>query len=277
MRNENKIINLIRAVYMPFVYQLIGVLANTLVMEVLSQFFLLTGRAENFTDAYQMALPIYHAHYLLVLVTAALITIPVCLNLLRQDTRKRAVQEGASQGANGWLSWSLLLILGMSSCIALNYWIELSGLMRLFPGYGEVAGTLYSGNLAEEILAIVIAAPVVEELLFRGIVYGRMRDVMAKKWAMAASAIFFGIYHGNVVQGIYAFCIGLLLVYVYERFHTIKAPVLFHAAANGISVFLTEFADIQSLDNPFMVKLWAALICTIAGAASLWGIHKSMK
>lgn len=45
----------------------------------------------------------------------------------------------------------------------------------------------------------------------------------------------------NVVQGIYAFLLGILLAWICEKYQTIWAPILFHAAANLLSVICTEW------------------------------------
>lgn len=68
-----------------------------------------------------------------------------------------------------------------------------------------------------EIVSAVIAAPLLEELLFRGMIYKRLRDLCSAKTAILVSAAFFGIFHGNLVQFVYAFIIGIMLAFVYEK------------------------------------------------------------
>lgn len=81
------------------------------------------------------------------------------------------------------------------------------------------------------------------------------------KAAVIVSALFFGAFHGNLVQFVYAFIIGLMLAYVYEKFKTIWAPVIFHIGANLISVLITEFMP-QSM-NDAAVILGAMLISMV--------------
>ena len=50
----------------------------------------------------------------------------------------------------------------------------------------------------------------------------------------------FGLYHGNFLQTVYAFALGLLMIYVYERFHTLLAPILFHIGSNALGILMTE-------------------------------------
>ncbi|MDE5597487.1 MAG: CPBP family intramembrane metalloprotease, partial [Lachnospiraceae bacterium] len=71
-----------------------------------------------------------------------------------------------------------------------------------------------------------------EEVVFRCVIYNRMKKHMPVIAAMILSALLFGIYHGNAVQALYGFCMGMLIVYTYERFGYFFYAFLFHAAAN---------------------------------------------
>ncbi len=163
------------------------------------------------------------------------------LFMIRKDRFKEAGEIGVTRYKNAtWLQWILIPLLGIISCTVLNNLIGISGISELFPGFSELAELLYVGNLFLEILTMVIVAPLVEEIVFRGLAYRRMKRY-CKPWIAAIiSALLFGLYHMNVVQGVYAFFLGLLLIVVYEKFKSLWAPILFHAAANMFSIFLSE-------------------------------------
>lgn len=74
-------------------------------------------------------------------------------------------------------------------------------------------------------LYIGIAAPIAEELLFRGLV---LRTLMpwGKGFAVMMSAFLFGIFHGNLVQIPFAFVMGLVLGYVAAEHNILWAMVL---------------------------------------------------
>ena len=154
---------------------------------------------------------------MLLTMISAFISIPICFLLFRGDRNR--------EKNNGYLprkkpisiqQWILVAVLGMAASISLNDWIALSGIILIFDGFEQVAEALYGGSILIEFLAIVIAAPLVEELLFRGLVYQRIRVLTGAKTAIILSALYFGIYHMNVVQGIYAFLLGILLAWVYD-------------------------------------------------------------
>ena len=80
-----------------------------------------------------------------------------------------------------------------------------------------------------------------EEILFRRVIYKKLRGIAPFWVAASISALLFGLYHGNLVQGIYAFIMGMFLALVYEWTGSFIAPVLFHMIANHLSDITYEF------------------------------------
>ena len=117
--------------------------------------------------------------------------------------------------------------------------------------------------------AAVLLAPLGEELIFRGVafhyarkaVYG-MKNPRAAFWiATCLQALLFGIYHMNLVQGIYAFVIGLALGYLCQKYHSVIPGMLAHLVFNGMSAL---FGDVMYAWIPEGV-VWYAVI----GAAAM--------
>ena len=98
---------------------------------------------------------------------------------------------------------------------------------------------LFQSNLLVQIIGIGLFVPFVEELVFRGLVYGKMRRLFSFRAAAAVSAALFALYHGNIVQLVYAFPMGLLLAWSYERWENLSAPVLLHIGANLLGILET--------------------------------------
>lgn len=98
---------------------------------------------------------------------------------------------------------------------------------------------LFQSNLLLQIIGIGLFVPFVEELVFRGLVYGKMRRLFSFRVAAAVSAALFALYHGNIVQLVYAFPMGLLLAWSYERWGSLSAPVLLHIGANLLGILET--------------------------------------
>ena len=123
--------------------------------------------------------------------------------------------------------------IGAAAGLLLNFIIMVSPLPRIFPAYGErFAGRLYSVDLMTGIFLYCLAAPVLEELIFRIGIYGFLYKKTGFVPAMIISSLLFAVYHMNMIQGIYAFIMGMLFCVFYHRDHRGYVPVVMHMGAN---------------------------------------------
>lgn len=132
-------------------------------------------------------------------------------------------------------------------------------LEELFNEYSSVIETLLSGKLWLVVLYTVIIAPIVEELIFRGLTLKLTMRVIPFKVANVIQAILFGIYHGNLVQGIYAFALGGVLGLLARKYKSIMAPIVFHIMFNG-SAFLIMFLPSHQLSYIGMLIFGVVLV-----------------
>ncbi|MBU9744726.1 CPBP family intramembrane metalloprotease [Lachnospiraceae bacterium ASD3451] len=90
-------------------------------------------------------------------------------------------------------------------------------------------------------ISTIVFAPICEEVIFRGLTYKFARRAgLNFLLANILQALLFGIIHMNWIQGTYAFCLGLLLGFVNERYHSLYAAVLLHALFNFCGTYLAE-------------------------------------
>lgn len=101
--------------------------------------------------------------------------------------------------------------------------------------YNSTNDSLHTGSDTAIILSAVILAPIIEEIIYRGIVYDFVAFLENEVYAVIISAAVFGIIHQNVVQGIYAFTIGLVFGYVRFKYGNIFTTIFMHMLANGIA------------------------------------------
>lgn len=112
------------------------------------------------------------------------------------------------------------------------------------------------------IVLYILVSPLVEELVFRWLLVGRIRQHLGIPLAVFTSAIFFGFYHGNILQGIYATMMGLILALVYVWSGSLWHPVLLHMAANA-AIYLTPFLPEEC--KIIMSSVWSCAIYLTAG------------
>ena len=110
--------------------------------------------------------------------------------------------------------------------------------------YGETMTKITSGkSLFMMIFWMGIIAPVAEEMIFRWLIYLRLRDHFSVLFSAVISAAFFGIYHGNVLQAVYAFVLGGIFAWFLEMGGNKWTSVLMHIGANTWILIFSEYAQ----------------------------------
>lgn len=100
-------------------------------------------------------------------------------------------------------------------------------------------------SVLSQFVMTAVATPIIEELVFRGLIYTRMRKAMPKAAAMILSSLAFGAAHSFGVQLVYAALLGVVLVLLYEKYNSLWVPILLHAGFNATN-YLYEFIDMES-------------------------------
>lgn len=164
-----------------------------------------------------------------------------------------------------------ILGVGLGGCIVVA--LLLSVLQMLFPwlfaGYQQTMNQFVQGETILTLSYVLLVGPVTEELIFRGAILDRLRLVYPFWIANLLQAALFGLYHMNVIQGIYAFLCGLLLGLVCRTTDTILASILAHITFNATN-FLLEYlfpADRAVSVLQYLVTFLAGVVCFAAG---LW-------
>ena len=162
-----------------------------------------------------------------------------------------------------------MIPIGILVSLAGNFLINLTNLTELSENFEQSQKLLFSGPFVIQIIGIGMIIPICEELIYRGLIFMRMRQYCNVNLAIGLSALLFAAFHGNVVQGIYGFATGVLFAYVYEKYGSLKAPVLVHVSANlmslGLSYVNPSFADRGGV---FIVGIAAAAVCLLL----LWAV-----
>ena len=87
------------------------------------------------------------------------------------------------------------------------------------------------------LLYIAILPPLIEEFIFRGVLFQGFRSCGLFKTAFF-TALMFGLAHGNLNQFMYAFAVGIFLAYLVEASGSVYASMLAHSLINGTTVLL---------------------------------------
>lgn len=113
----------------------------------------------------------------------------------------------------------------------------------------------------------VLLAPVCEELIFRGVTLRQAKKSLPFWAANLFQAVLFGVYHMNMMQGIYAFFLALILGYICEKGNGIHSPILLHMLFNFWGTVLYQFFPIGDSTFAFLFWFLFGLAMTVGGLA----------
>jgi len=161
-----------------------------------------------------------------------------------------------------------LVIGSIGLSLGLAMLLTLSGISGGSESFQKVAQLQSSAALWAAILTYGICAPLAEELLFRGVVYGYVRKFFDVKTAIVGSAILFGVYHGNLAQAVYAAVLGYFIAYSYEYFGSFLVPIFLHVGINELAL-LVEYTGLGSTAFVCWPVCIALLVCGIGAVICL--------
>lgn len=115
-------------------------------------------------------------------------------------------------------------------------------LMKNFSSYNEVAKTISSSrNSIFSLISVVVLIPICEEIIFRGVIFGYLKKRYNLVISLIIQALVFAFMHGNIVQGIYTFILGLVLGIIYIYTNSLYGSMLMHIIYNLLgSVVLSK-------------------------------------
>ncbi|NLL05505.1 MAG: CPBP family intramembrane metalloprotease [Clostridiaceae bacterium] len=179
------------------------------------------------------------------------------------------------------MSIFMLIIAGISINLSSGYLLEITQRLDFLKGYfeehDELMKALVGGsNILVVFIGTAIAAPVIEEILFRGLIFNELKKVMSVTAAVVLQGVLFGIYHMQVVQGAYAAIFGILMGLAYVWTKSIWSSIIIHIMINGTSVILSSIPEkagfITILENYSPMIFVISLLLVIG---SYFYLHKS--
>jgi hypothetical protein len=175
-------------------------------------------------------------------------TLPVICSFYRRDKmyennvygRQRAIFSRKN------IIFAAISVVGVGALgIAVNNIIVMTSFVNVSDTFTATNASFFAGGVLFEALGSCLIIPIAEELLFRGVVYKRLRlytySTSYGAWpAIIVSALIFGAVHFNLVQFVYAFILAIFLAALLEKSRNLLMSVLGHIAANSIAVIRAE-------------------------------------
>ena len=122
------------------------------------------------------------------------------------------------------------------------------------------------------VLTTGIMGPILEELLFRGIVYNRLQLYLNHKKSVIIASILFSLMHfPNIINMIYTFFLSFIMIYLYDKYKTLKLSILFHIIINITVLFLVYIL----IQNNILINTLLLIISLITTPILLTKLYKS--
>jgi len=166
------------------------------------------------------------------------------------------------------------MILVMCAGFGISANLFMAGFMAFLPipEHEQPFEVLLGDNLFLMFFTLAIVAPVIEEIVFRGIVQKKLMKMMRVPGAIILQAVIFGAVHLDFYQGTYTVFIGIMIGIIYLWYDSIYIPITIHVAFNATSVMLYHIAgDAEINAGVFMIMTGAALFISMGFLIALAG------
>jgi hypothetical protein len=106
---------------------------------------------------------------------------------------------------------------------------------------------------------MVIAAPILEELIFRGIILDGLLKKYSSTKSILISSLLFGLVHLNPWQFVTGLIIGIFSGWVYYRSRSLSYSIIIHASANLSGFIMRYFIDFDSFMDDTLIEMYGGL------------------
>ena len=214
---------------------------------------------------------------------AAVVIIPAVM-LYRSDRQSRLDDGRIIDSGKTVLNPAEVLLLlagGAALSMAGNLLLSVIGQFFSPEGFPDVTGRIMQ-NKSFFVLVLMagILAPAAEEMIFRWLVFLRIRDLgLGCAVSALLSGILFGVYHGNPGQAVYASVLGFFFAWFLEMSGNLWSCVLLHIGANVWSVFLLKAGELMPDTDAYVRFFMKSLLILILffAVAVFWAVRQRKK
>lgn len=177
-------------------------------------------------------------------------------------------------------SVAISAISGVGLCFFANATviIEMFVVPSVVESYMKMAETAGMGVNGFVIFATIILAPIGEEFLCRGVIFNFAKKTFPKFWmANCFQALMFGIIHANLVQGIFAFGIGLVLGWLTQRYKSLIPAMIVHFVVNLSSSTWVGYVLAPLPEHILSGVLLLVVAVALVASALIWSKEKKIE
>ena len=143
--------------------------------------------------------------------------------------------------------------------------------------YGEASSEIVTGTVVG-VISVALVAPVVEEVIFRGLIMTRLSRAIPGWLAVLLSAVIFGLCHGELVWFCYTFVVGAFFAFIDLRAGSILPSILGHIMFNAIGQamsFVPQTEEGTEIAAALGVLFLAAIVLPILDRKGIAALFRS--
>lgn len=165
------------------------------------------------------------------------------------------------------LFWAFLIGIG---CVTISS-VLVALMQRFIPSQvaayvDMMSETLGGSNLLMTLLSVVILAPLLEEMVMRGLLFHWFENTNIKPWALiVVSGLFFGLWHMTIVHGIFATVLGMVCALCFLMTNSLWVPIVIHFSNNAYSMGLGYLPEQFSGSIFFIVLFYLSILLVPMG------------
>ncbi|WP_080875282.1 CPBP family intramembrane glutamic endopeptidase [Oceanobacillus timonensis] len=173
--------------------------------------------------------------------------IVVVIWLLKPEIQAPNHRDAA--GAGGIIGWSVLgiILAFLSQGLAATIEMELFG---IDPGSENTQGIMNMARAVPIFVALpAIFAPILEEIIFRKIIFGSLYKKMNFFFAAIISSIIFAVIHWDFLHLLVYTAMGFVFAFLYVQTKRILVPIIVHAGMNTLVVLAQLSLDPEEIQK----------------------------
>ncbi len=135
--------------------------------------------------------------------------------------------------------------------------------------------SLGGANLVITLISVAILAPLVEEVIMRGVLFRQLETATMRPIVIVLlSGLIFGVFHMNIVQGVFTTVAGIIFAVGFLWTRSLWVPIIMHLANNLFAVLIGEIPLNIVESSPFTIVFFVLMLGL---PLSLWMIYKQSR
>ena len=186
----------------------------------------------------------------------AVIHVPAAVRRRKEIFTPDAVRNSAAR-------WGLCLVIAVLCLAASGALVAMVGNFDQKAAKRVLDGFSSDNAHWERLWAMLICAPILEEMAFRGLIFGKLRKYVPLWAAIAFSALCFGLWHRNLGQFVYTAMMGVVFALGYHYTGRLRYAIFLHMANNTLSTIALAKGSAQGAilpDIPILRQITRSIV-----------------